>query len=402
MEKEVIKGAWTPVKHKPIKPIKIEKYSPLLRPQNIDISLWGRVDFLNTVHEMDISEVTVPRYRKAISKYLEWVESNTDKTVLELSTYDFIEYKRWLGNQELEVATKNLYFNALGTFYRILERYGIKNIAKGVKGFSSGNETKVFKKQGVDIEGWRKVLQGCNRQKFNGKKHHMIIFMLFSTGVRQMSLRELKWKDFGYRSGVGVEMEVRLKGRGIRRERVILNEECCKLLEEWRYFYQLQYCVGYQGELKELDMNWYVFGIKDKPMSCVGMRKVTREHLKKEGIYQKKVVTGHSFRHGLAGHLIDNGHDIRHVQLMLGHKDIKTTEIYAGMREKDRIMNSMKDALSGITSVQKEVKKEEIKVVFKEEKAPEIEVKNDEILPEKSVDFEGDFNGLKLEDFGFI
>ncbi len=388
--------------------IKPSKLSALVDTKTIDIRSWSKEDYLRLMGEMDIRPLTAIMYRHGIKMYLDWIDDYKGCKLLDMSTHDYIEYKTWLGNLNYEVSTKNLYLFALRSLYKVLERYGVKNISDGVKSFEHSDIMKI-KKDGVTIDQWRKVLSSINTSKFNGKKHYLVIYMLYTTGVRQMSLRELKWKDFAYRSGVGMEMEIRLKGSGIRRESVILNEQCCKLLEEFRYWYQHQYCKQHDGTLSEIDGNWYVFGLKDRIITPVGMRKITREWLRKSGVYEEKRVTGHSFRHGLAEHLIENGHPIRHVQLMLGHKDIKNTEIYAGKKEAKEVKEKVRRTLNEITDYV--VVKEEKKAwVFPNGQSAKkepvfVELFDDKNAAEKAMEMEAEIvksSGLSLEDFGFM
>jgi len=57
-----------------------------------------------------------------------------------------------------------------------------------------------------------------------------------------------------------------------------------------------------------------------------GLQKAVREAARRAGL--TKPVGPHTFRHSLATHLLENGYDIRTVQELLGHKDVKTTMIY--------------------------------------------------------------------------
>jgi site-specific recombinase XerD len=57
-----------------------------------------------------------------------------------------------------------------------------------------------------------------------------------------------------------------------------------------------------------------------------GLQRAVKEAARSAGI--RKRVTCHTFRHSFATHLLQNGHDIRTVQELLGHKDVRTTMIY--------------------------------------------------------------------------
>ena len=298
-------------------------------------------DFQDFVANQDYDSATIRLYSLGIRMFMDWVRDVACKVFDDLSVYDFIEYKRWLSLKDLSNSTKNSYLTGVMTMYMLLEKHGIDNICKGVRKFDVAEG---YVKEGIAIEDWKRVLGMIDRGKFNGKKHYLVIYMLFVSGVRQMSLCDLKWGDFAFDSSVnGLVMNCRMKGRGMRSEKVVLNSECVQILMEYKAMYQQHYCrvktglVGIHGGMAEVGDDLYVFGNRDKKISDVGMRKISLTWLKKAGLYKKGVITPHSWRHGIAEHLIDKGLALTDVQQFLCHRSISSTKVYAGKKEKIRV-----------------------------------------------------------------
>ena len=86
-----------------------------------------------------------------------------------------------------------------------------------------------------------------------------------------------------------------------------------------------------------------IYGIKEEGLVFFSQRdgrynkrtiqQIVKSASKKTGI--KKNVTPHTLRHSFATHLLEGGADIRYIQQLLGHKDLKTTQIYTHVANKD-------------------------------------------------------------------
>lgn len=150
-------------------------------------------------------------------------------------------------------------------------------------------------------------------------KRRALLMTLYGTGVRRTEGALLKVTDIdSARMMVCVECGKGGKSRNIPLSPVLLET----LREYWRWYRPKGYlfpsnCYRWR-EKKD--------GKKDKPISGKAIWHACQDAARHAGI--KKHVTPHTLRHSFATHLLEDGADLRAVQMMLGHGDIRTTEKY--------------------------------------------------------------------------
>lgn len=139
-------------------------------------------------------------------------------------------------------------------------------------------------------------------------KHKAILATIYSHGLRRQELINLKVGDIDSKRGFLIVRQTKN-----RKDRPIpLNAECLQIL---RLYYK-------QFKPKE-----YLFEGQFEPYySGTSICAILKNAVKKSGINKK--VTPHTLRHSYATHLLEKGTDIRYIQELLGHSNIKTTEIY--------------------------------------------------------------------------
>lgn len=144
-------------------------------------------------------------------------------------------------------------------------------------------------------------------------KHTAVLSLLYYAGLRLNEARNLEWNDIDFERRI---IHVK-KTKGEKERTVFLHNKLEKALKN--------------------------MGIKDSGFILVSERgskydertiqQIVRTAAKKAKV--NKQVTPHTLRHTFATHLLEAGADIRYIQSLLGHKDIKTTQIYTHVANKD-------------------------------------------------------------------
>ncbi|MDG1237358.1 MAG: tyrosine-type recombinase/integrase [Flavobacteriales bacterium] len=139
-------------------------------------------------------------------------------------------------------------------------------------------------------------------------KHLTILAVIYSCGLRISELINISLNDIDNNRMI---IHIR-KGKGNKDRQVQLTNQVLELL---RKYYK-----------KYLPVNYLIVGQNGGKYSTTSIQKIIKKSALKARIYKK--VTPHTLRHSFATHLLENGTDIRFIQKILGHSDIKTTQIY--------------------------------------------------------------------------
>jgi len=180
--------------------------------------------------------------------------------------------------------------------------------------------------------------------------HHIIASLLYGSGLRLMEAMRLRIKDVDFER---LEVTVR-DGKGGKDRRTMLPrslvEPLRSQLERVRIFHEqdiqnnvapvyLPYALERKYPNAGKELGWQYFFPATSPAEDPRTGITRRHHLGEKAVQRaikqavrragiNKPATSHTLRHSFATHLIEKGYDIRTVQELMGHKDIRTTQIY--------------------------------------------------------------------------
>mgnify|MGYP006122279645 FL=1 len=147
-----------------------------------------------------------------------------------------------------------------------------------------------------------------------GHRDRTMLEVLYATGVRVSELINLRISQVNLNQGV-----LRVVGKGDRERLTPLGDEAQDWIKE--------FIAGPRAEILQKRQTAYLFPTRrGKQMSRQAFWYLIKRYTQKSGI--TKPLSPHTLRHAFATHLLNHGADLRVVQLLLGHSDISTTQIY--------------------------------------------------------------------------
>lgn len=288
-------------------------------------------------------------------QFLEYVEIEKGRSVKTVRNYDFFiskflkygkikspeditagvvrEFRLWLNRQPgwkskneartLKKNTQNYHLIALRSFLKFLVKRGIKSLSPDMIELA-----KVGHRQ-IDVithDELRRLMDAPDDGSLTALRDRAILELLFSTGLRVAELCSLS-RDIDLTAE-----EFTIRGKGDKVRLVFLSPEARMAVK--RYL-DARKDMGDAlfVEISERALKASSSGTKkdgkdagDTPLTTRSVQRIIKKYAIKAGI--SKRVTPHMIRHCFATDLLSNGADIRSVQMLLGHADISTTQIY--------------------------------------------------------------------------
>ena len=262
--------------------------------------------------EKGLSKNTIEAYSHGLNRFLHHLREKGVQDIREVGKFHIRGFLLVLRRKNLN--TKSIVINlvAIRTFFRFLIQEGVLE-SNPAEELESPKVTKTLPEI-LTLKEIEQILEQPDLQTPLGTRDRAMLEMLYATGMRVSELTQLPIHQVNLEGGY-----VLLYGKGSKERIVPLGTEAMK----WVTVY-LKTARGILSKGKE---NPSLFiNRSGKGMSRQGFWKNLKDYARRAGL--RKRITPHLLRHSFASHLLERGADLRSVQMMLGHADISTTQIY--------------------------------------------------------------------------
>jgi integrase/recombinase XerD len=273
------------------------------------------ISYLRDVRRMSAN--TIDSYARDLAA-LALYASRTDRTVESLERRDLEAFARQLMTAGLSPRSVARAIACVRGFYRFL--FAEKKVAADPTEDLRAPRAWPALPKYLDLDAVDRLLAQPDVSASRGLRDKALIELLYATGLRVSELLSLKPGDVNLDAGY-----LTCIGKGDKERLVPLGQEA----GEWVRRYMSQ---GRPGLLHGRKSPWLFVNAKGGGrLSRVGFWKILKEYGIKAGV--PRGLSPHVLRHSFATHLLERGADLRAIQMMLGHADLSTTQIYTHVLE---------------------------------------------------------------------
>ena len=276
--------------------------------------------FLNyLLVDKGLSNNTVKAYQADISSFFQWLD-NKDLKYKNLQEDHINQYISFLFQRKMRSSSVNRKISSIKSFYIFLvKRNFVKN--SPLNDLVTPKQEKYLPESMSEAE-VDKLLNSPDVSNKIENRDKAMIEMLYATGMRISELVNLKMTDVDMKRCV-----VKVFGKGSKERLVPFGETALDSLR------------SYLNEREQSSSKEIFLSNRGKKMTRVAFWQRVKIYLIRENL--KNSISPHTLRHAFATHLLNRGADLRSVQLLLGHSDLSTTQIYTHIA-KQRLSDVLK------------------------------------------------------------
>ena len=283
-----------------------------------DQALRSFLDFLHI--EKGLSPNTVKSYQSDLSIFLKWLSSNCNSSFKNTKSEDIELFIKHLFQLGFKSTTINRKISSIKTFYIYLKKQKLIDIIPTENIIVPKQEKNLPKSiSEKEVETLLNSINGSNNIELRDKA---MIELLYATGVRVSELVNIKLNDIDFNRRV-----IRVIGKGSKERLVPFGEKAFIALNN--------YLASREKSItKEIFLSNRGTGI-----TRISFWNRVKFYLNRCGLSIE--ISPHTLRHAFATHILNRGADLRSVQMLLGHSDLSTTQIYTHIA-KQRLSDVLK------------------------------------------------------------
>ena len=273
-----------------------------------------------------LSENTRSAYYRDLKSYISFLQQHAFSEIGQVGETNIVQYQAWLRTQRLSERSIARHFSAIKGFHRFLcdEQLAKKDPTSKLESPKIGSTLPEV----MSFDEVQALLAQANVSKGKNEQEKALLLRdkamletLYASGLRVSELIALRIHHLNQDKGY-----VRCLGKGDKERIAPLGESA------------LYYIARYIRDAREIFLrkkgySEYLFVSRfGGKMTRQAFWKIIKKYLKQAGLSQN--ISPHTLRHSFATHLLEHGADLRSLQLMLGHSDIATTQIYTHVSTK--------------------------------------------------------------------
>jgi integrase/recombinase XerD len=256
---------------------------------------------------------TLESYRRDVTQFATWLDKQHGKALLDAASADLQRHHAWqVESKRAKPRTTGRMVSSLKRFFQFALREGLRKDDPAAD-LESPKLPRSLPKSLSEAE-VESLLEAPDVATAQGLRDRAMLETLYASGLRVSELVGLKTIQ------VSLDMNVvRVLGKGSKERLTPLGEEAADWIERYQREARAMLLAGRKSDALFVTA-------RGGPMTRQSFWSLVKRHAAKAQIRQP--ISPHTLRHAFATHLINHGADLRVVQLLLGHADISTTQIY--------------------------------------------------------------------------
>jgi integrase/recombinase XerD len=256
---------------------------------------------------------TLESYRRDMAQFAVWLDEQQGKSLIEARSGDLLRHLAWqVEAKRAKPRTTGRLVSSLKRFFQFALREGLRKDDPAAD-LESPKLPRSLPKSLSEAE-VEALLEAPDVSSAQGLRDRAMLETLYASGLRVSELVGLKTIQ------VSLDMNVvRVLGKGAKERLTPLGEEAADWIARYKREARVELLDGRKSDALFVTA-------RGTAMTRQGFWALVRRHAATAGIRQS--ISPHTLRHAFATHLINHGADLRVVQMLLGHADISTTQIY--------------------------------------------------------------------------